>query len=280
MSISIGAVIDAHELNDESLLQLKSAGFVTLDIFFWESLDGIDIGKLADSVNQSGLTTSCISIFGNPLMDNEQGFESAEGWKQLTSQSRLFGNPYVSGFAGRPTGKSVTESIDTWKEFFSEILDIAHSNGTRGILFENCRMGDSWKKGNWNIAINPDAWELMFNALNDSLLGLQWEPCHQIEAFADPIPQLEQWISRIPNVHGKDGKTDLSTLKRTGLYGKNKPFQPTLPGEGDTDWKALIEVLNAHDYRGSIDLELQGQPFIPNLAEAKASLSYLKSLLA
>ena len=31
------------------------------------------------------------------------------------------------------------------------------------IAFENCAMDGNWATGDWNIAHNPDAWELMFN---------------------------------------------------------------------------------------------------------------------
>ena len=49
-------------------------------------------------------------------------------------------------------------------------------------------MDGNWASGDWNIAHNPDAWELMFDALPDDNLGLEWEPCHQLVYLIDPDP--------------------------------------------------------------------------------------------
>ncbi|MDD4007307.1 MAG: sugar phosphate isomerase/epimerase [Sphaerochaetaceae bacterium] len=279
MKLRIGAVIAAHEITSDSLKLLKDRGFQDINVFFWETLDGMDIDQLADTIADSGMPVSCISIFGNPLMDSPKGQEISSIWKTLAASAPRFGNPFISGFAGRPTGKSVPDSIPAWKAFFSDILDISYGSGARGILFENCRMGDSWKKGNWNIAINPDAWELMFQAIDDPKIGLQWEPCHQIEAFADPLPQLSTWKKRIMHLHGKDGIIDSALLASKGLYGSQKPFRATLPGSGASDWGKIISIVSQDNCCDSIDLEFQGMPFIPNIAEAERSLSYLQSLL-
>lgn len=275
-TITIGATLAAAEATAPNLRLLKEMGFEDLDLFFWERMDGADLPLLADRAAEAGLRVSCLSIFGNPLLDNEKGRTVASCWRRLASEAGLFGDPYVSGFAGRVEGAGVRESIPAWKAFFSDLLD---STSCKGLLFENCRMGDVWKRGRWNIAINPDAWSLMFEALDDPRLGLQWEPAHQVEAFAEPEGQLREWMGKIRSVHGKDARLDRAVLARHGLYGAAKPFSPALPGEGDTDWAAIARILLENGYEGSIDLEFQSEPFIPNLERAVRSLHLLESFL-
>lgn len=276
MSINIGAVLNANEITTGSLQQIKDAGFKTINIFFWETLSDTNLNTLAELIENVGIKVSCLSIFGNPLREDLKGEDIREGWKTLIKDSSMFGNPYVSGFAGRMCGKSIPSSIESWKELFSTYLDYSYKKNCKGLLFENCPMGDTWKTGKWNIAINPDAWELMFNELDDEKLGLQWEPCHQVKAFADPIKQLHTWVPRVKHIHGKDGKNNYELLKEKGLYGREKVFTHTLPGMGETSWKAIFEILYKNNYKGSIDLEFQGELFLSRFDEAKTAFSYLQ----
>jgi len=140
-------------------------------------------------------------------------------------------------------------------------------------------MGDLWKRGNWNIAINGDAWALMFGVLDDPKLGLQWEPCHQVEAFIDPLIQLKEWLPKVKHVHGKDALIDWDLLKVIGLYAPDKAISSVLPGEGESDWKAIVRMLQASGFKGSIDIETKTQKFFPDLQGKKRSLKYLQQCL-
>ncbi|NLE16334.1 MAG: sugar phosphate isomerase/epimerase [Spirochaetales bacterium] len=273
MSIALGALVSAHELDKETLKLLKKLGFETLSISFWETLGEIDLDALAAEVHTSGLEVAALSIWGNPL----QKEETAEGWKRLISGASRFGDPFVTGFAGRVPGSSVEDSLESWKALFSELLDLAHQNNCKGLLMENCRLGDTWKQGKWNIAINDDAFNLLFSMLADERLGLEWEPCHQVEAFVDPVAQLSRWLDRIKHIHGKDARVDWEALKTFGLFAKRKAIHTTLPGMGDTDWHALCSLLEEGGYQGSIDLETTGSSFFEDLEGKGKALSYLKA---
>jgi sugar phosphate isomerase/epimerase len=276
LSVEIGAVVNANEITKENIEIIKNAGFKTIDIFFWETLNDINLDKLAKLMNECEMPVSCLSIFGNPLREDEKGDVIKNAWKTLIENSSLFGNPYISGFAGRKCGSSVPDSIDSWTSFFSKMVDLSYQKHGNNILFENCRMGDTWKTGKWNIAINPDAWNLMFKEINDDKIGLEWEPCHQVGAFVDPIMQLKNWMPKIKHLHGKDGTIDYKLLKEKGLFGKNKVFNYTLPGSGDTSWSDVFDTLDKNNFQGSVDIEFQGESFFENIDRAKKSLDYLK----
>ena len=97
-------------------------------------------------------------------------------------------------------------------------------------------MDGNWATGDWNIAHNPDAWELMFDALPDDNLGLEWEPCHQLVYLIDPIPQIRKWAPKIFHVHGKDATVRWDVIREHGIFGKEPFVQMRTPGFGDSDW--------------------------------------------
>ena len=195
-----------------------------------------------------------MSVYGNPLGGDEAGIATLSSIKALVEHASGFGCPLVSCFAGRVPGSSVPASIEVWKAVFGPLAERAEARGLR-LAFENCRMGDTWKTGKWNIAINPDAWQLMFDALPTQVLGLEWEPSHQVEALADPIAQLEAWLPRVFHVHGKDTRINRALLAAHGLYGQVRWHQSCLPGNGDTDWRNLFQILCAAAYSGTVDIE-------------------------
>ena len=273
MNIAIGALVSAHEIDTEKLSLLKDLGFESLGISFWETLGETDLPALAKLVQAVDIPVTALSIWGNPLANPT----TAEGWKTLIAHANLFGKPYVTGFAGRVFHASVQDSLERWRQVFSDLLALAYQHDCKGLLMENCRIGDTWKQGKWNIAINDDAWKLLFSTLEDERLGLEWEPCHQVEAFVDPLAQLSRWLGRIKHIHGKDAHVDWESLRKNGLYAQEKAMKATLPGSGDTDWKALFALLQEGGYEGSVDLETNGTSFFENLETKVESLAYLKS---
>ena len=116
-------------------------------------------------------------------------------------------------------------------------------------------MDGNWASGDWNIAHNPDAWELMFNELPDDNLGLEWEPCHQLVYLIDPIPQIRKWAPQIFHVHGKDATVRWDVIREHGIFGKLPFVQMRTPGFGDSDWTRVISELRLAGYRGAIDIE-------------------------
>jgi sugar phosphate isomerase/epimerase len=98
----------------------------------------------------------------------------------------------VADFTGRIRGEPIDKSLAKYKEIFEPLAKRAQDKGVR-LAFENCDMGGTWKSGDFNIAHNPTAWEMMFDILPMDNIGLEWEPCHLMVSLIDPIPQLRKW---------------------------------------------------------------------------------------
>mgnify|MGYP001028703112 CR=1 FL=1 len=256
-NIKIGTLVSAD--NAKLVIpKLIPYGFETFSITFWETALKYDLPKLAEEIKEmfkgTNCTISCLSIFGNPLLETKMGLESRESWKMLIDAAELFGTDLVTGFAGRLTDKPVEESIPKFKEVFEEIAVKANDKGIK-LAFENCNMGGNWNSGDWNIAFSPKAWDMMFEALPYKNIGLQWEPCHQMVQLVDPIPQLRKWAKRIFNVHGKDATIAWDIIKEKGISGVEDFVWHRTPGFGDSNWTDIISILRMAGYCGSIDIE-------------------------
>lgn len=197
---------------------------------------------------------STLGIFGNPLTGAGDSADTLASWERLIDHAHLFGTDIVSGFTGRLTGESIDASIPKYAKVFGELSKRAADKGVR-IAFENCDMGGTWATGDWNIAHNPTAWEMMFNAIPSDHIGLQWEPCHQMVSLIDLIPQLRKWVDKVFHVHGKDATIAWDVVREYGIHGP-KPFVwHRTPGFGDTNWTDIITILRQANYQGTIDIE-------------------------
>jgi sugar phosphate isomerase/epimerase len=203
--------------------------------------------------------------------------ETLRGYEALIDEAGAFGTGIVGGFAGRIPDKPIDDSIGPWKAVFSELVRRAEAHGVR-LAVENCSMGGTWKRGSWNIAVGPDAWEKMFAEIPSPVLGLEWEPCHQLLGLADPLLKLEEWASRIYHVHGKDANILWSTLREHGLFGTEKWAVQRTAGFGDSDWVEIMRILLRSGYKGTIDIEGWNDPLYKGEREIEGQVLGLKHL--
>ena len=192
-TIRIGTLVSANQAHPADILrQILPYGFESFSLTFWQTTGGADLRRLAEQVREvlceSNATISSLAIFGNPLETAPLDLESLAAWEQLIDNAHLFGADIVAGFTGRLRGRPIPDSLPRFKEVFTPLAQRAADHGVR-IAFENCDMGGTWRSGDWNIAHNPVAWEMMFDAVPAANLGLEWEPCHQMVNLIDPMPR-------------------------------------------------------------------------------------------
>ena len=282
-TIKIGTLVRANQPDPAGYIaQILPYGFESFSLMFWGTTEGVDWLKLADQVKvalgDSGAVISSLGMFGNPLESGPDGVASLRGWEACIDAAHLFGCDIVAGFAGRLRNQPIDASIPRFKQIFGELAHRAEDNGVR-IAFENCDMGGNWRTGDWNIAHNPKAWTMMFDAVPSDNLGLEWEPCHQMVNLIDPLPQLRAWVSRVFHVHGKCATIKWDVIPRCGIGGAEPFAFHRIPGFGDCDWTDVISELRSGGYRGSIDIEGWHDPVYRDELEMTgqvAGLDYLK----
>ena len=256
-AIRIGTLVNATS-GAPYIKQILPHGFESFSLTFWQKIGDVNVKKLAAEVKaalgDSGVVISSVCIYGNPLGDQPLDEETRQGWKALIDNAHLFGASIVGGFAGRVRGKRIDESMKEFKKVFGPLAKRAAGKGVR-LAFENCDMGSTWQTGDWNIAQYPVAWEMMFDAVPDANVGLQWEPCHQMVKLIDPMPQLRKWVPKIFHVHGKDATIKWDVIREYGINGPKPWAFHRTPGFGDSNWTDIISDLRLGGFKGSIDIE-------------------------
>ena len=296
LDIRIGTLVSAGMKSPGYIKQILPYGFESFSLTSWKTNKDIDFPKLAEEVLRelegTNAVISSLAVFGNPLETTEDDRETFASWTRAIEAAELFGCGIVGGFTGRLRGKPIHESISRFKEIWSELADLAAGKGVR-IAFENCDMGGTWQFGDFNIAHNPTAWELMFDAVPSENLGLEWEPCHQMVSLMDPMPQIEEWGHKFFHVHGKDATVRWDRVRKYGVHssvhqdvalpGKVQQVPPfayhRTPGFGDSNWTDIISELRRVGFKGSIDIEGWHDPVYRGELEMTGQvhgLNYLK----
>lgn len=216
-------------------------------------------------------------MFGNPLEDQDLDRQTLAGWETLIDHAHLFGATTIAGFTGRVRGKPLPESLPRFKTVWTDLAKRAADKGVR-LAFENCAMDGNWASGDWNIAHNPDAWEMIFNEVPADNLGLEWEPCHQLVYLIDPLPQIRKWGAKIFHVHGKDATVRWEVIREHGVFGKVPFVFMRTPGFGDSNWTDVISELRLAGYQGSIDIEGWHDPVYRNELEMTGQVLALNHL--
>jgi len=278
--IRIGTLVNGVDA-ERVLPQIIPLGFESFSLTFWQTTGATDLSEQAKRVTEllapHNIVVSSLGVFGNPLTGTGDDADALASWERLIDHAEAFGTKLVTGFTGRMPG-SIDQSIPRFAEVFGELARRAEDRGVR-LAFENCDMGGTWKDGSFNIAHNPTAWEMMFNAVPAANIGLQWEPCHQMVSLIDPIPQLRKWVGKIFNVHGKDATIAWDVIREYGIHGPQEFVWHRTPGFGDSNWTDIISILRQGGYEGSIEIEGWHDPVYRDDLEMTGqvhALNYLK----
>ena len=283
LDIRIGTMVRAGAANAADTVRgLIPLGFESIEPFFWQTIGQTDVKRLAgeirEAIGDADVVVDTLGIFGNPLEGNDLDRQTLAGWETLIDNAHLFGAKIVSGFTGRVRGKPIEASLPRFREVWGALAKRAADKGVR-LAFENCAMDGNWQTGDWNIAHNPDAWEMMFNEVPADNIGLEWEPCHQLVYLIDPIPQIRKWADKIFHVHGKDATVRWDVVREHGIFGKLPFVQMRTPGFGDSDWTRIISELRLAGFTGALDIEGWHDPVYRDDLEMTGqvrALNYLK----
>ena len=281
--ILIGTMVKVDEHIVDYIKQIIPYGFESFALTFGHNKeDMLDPKAVAEQImpilDEKGIRIGAIEAYGNPLEDSVKGEKLRKFFYRLVECAHLYHTDVVAGFAGRVPDVPVPDSIPRFKEVWQPICEKAGEKNVK-IAFENCTMGGTWAKGSWNIAFNPRAWELMFEAIPLPNIGLEWEPTHQMAQLIDPMPQLQEWGKRIFHLHGKDANVRRDVIAKYGFNGPEPTVFHRTPGFGDCNWVQIISELRRSGFKGAIDIEGWHDPVYSGELEITGqvyALNYLK----
>ena len=126
LDIRIGTMVRAN-LDDPAayVRQILPLGFESIQPFFWQTLGGKDIPRLAgeirEAIGNADVIVSSLGMFGNPLEGGDQDRETLAGWETMIDNAHLFGANTVSGFTGRVRGKPLPDSLPRFREVWGRL---------------------------------------------------------------------------------------------------------------------------------------------------------------
>jgi sugar phosphate isomerase/epimerase len=276
--IRIGTIANLDKGADY-IRQILPHGFESFQIFSWAKLPEVDLqragAEILEAIEGKAIISS-MGMFGNPL-ENEQ--TAADFARCIDAAKKYFHCDIVAGFTGAINGKPLPESLPAYKKLWTDLARRAEDAGVK-IAFENCDMGGTWERVNWNIAHSSAAWEILFNEVQSPAIGLEWEPCHHMGSFVDPIAQLRKWLPKIVHLHGKDATVAWDIIREYGTRGGKQFVWHRHPGFGDTNWTDVINILRMAKWQGCIDIEGWHDPVYREELEMTGqvhALNYLKN---
>ncbi len=167
----------------------------------------------------------------------------------------------------------VPESVRIFRDIYTPLADYAESRGVR-IAFETAARGG----GEGNLAHSPALWEMLFDAVPSTALGLSFDPSHLVWLHIPNIPAvIREFGARIYHVDGKDTEILPEQLARQGILGSSW-WRYRLPGLGNLNWSAILSALGDIGYDDAISIENE-DPLCLGLAGVAWSAAYLRGQL-
>lgn len=245
----------------KGLAERRYAGVTHIDV---DHLDDHQVNAIKALLKKKGVYISGLGYYPNPLdPDHEKrDFYFGHIKKVITAAARL-GVPVVNTFIGRDPRLNLQENLEQFKAYWPPIIAHAEQQGVK-IGIENCPMlftYDEWPGGK-NLAISPAIWEQMFDIIQSTHFGLNYDPSHMIWQQMDYLQPLLEFKHKLFHIHLKDAKLFKEKLDRVGILATPLEYHsPKLPGLGDVDWKKFLDGVRESGYSGPVVIEFEDKMY-------------------
>lgn len=261
----------------------RYAGVTHVDV---QSLGPKEAQTLQALSSDSGVAISALGYYPNPLSpDPEEAKVSALQIRRMIDAAVLLELDTVNTFIGRDWHRSVEDNWPQVMEVWKPLVAYAEERQIR-IGIENCPMyftDDEWPSGK-NIAHSPAIWRRLFNDLDSSAIGLNYDPSHMIWQHMDALEPIRTFADRLFHIHAKDVRLDQDRLNEVGILSTPNSFHtPKLPGLGDVDWGKFFSFLTDAGYDGAVCVEVEDRAYEGSLESRivalRQSVNYLRQFI-
>lgn len=219
-----------------------------------------EVEKVKAWSKQYGISIASLLV-GREIAGVDLRAKGKELEKQLEQMARkldickALGPDVIYCFTG-PQGynarKDLKENVLAYKETYTPVAELAAKKGVK-VAFENCPGEYPFANGT-TLAVTPEAWELMFEALPSDYIGLEFDPSHLVWQFVDVAAAAEAFKHKIFIVHAKDTRVLPDKLAKVGSYGQGW-WIDRHPGWGDTPWPRVMMSLHEAGFNGALVIE-------------------------
>lgn len=250
----------------------RYAGVTHIDV---DTLDEARAREINDLCNRAGVRISALGYYPNPLAPDPAEREVyIRHIRKMIDAAALLGLSTVNTFVGRDQWKTIDDNWPLFCEVWPPLVRYAADRNIN-IGIENCPMlftKDEWPGGK-NLAISPDVWRRMFEAIPDAHFGLNYDPSHMIWQQMDEVAPIVEFAPRFHHAHAKDVRVDRRKLNEVGITAVPLAFHtPKLPGLGDVRWGAFFAELTNAGYDGPVCIELEDRAYETDLDASKRGL--------
>ena len=237
--------------------------------------DDVYAKHIADYSREKGVQISSLAYYPNTMDGDLSKRETAvTHLKNLIRASHKLGVGMVTTFIGRDQTKTVEENLELVKEIWPSIIQLAEENDVK-VAIENCPMlfgADQWPGGQ-NLMTTPKIWRKVFEILDSSNLGINYDPSHFVWQMIDYIQPIYEFRDKIFHVHYKDIKVYKDRLNDCGIMAYPLDFMsPKLPGLGDVDWGKYVSARTDIGYDGCTCIEVEDKAFEGSKEKVEDSL--------
>lgn len=242
----------------ETIATAKYLGYDSIEVgagWLGTTMDGLEKkqAQLKEALQENAIRISSIAVYGGTITTPVA--EAVAYWARAIKLTRTFDCNVVSGLTGRDNTLSVDQNLPLFKERFEPIAQIAADHGVR-IAFE------PWPGGiqghgpyRWtNLATTPEVWDKLFNTVQNTSLGLEYDPSHLYWQEIDYVRAIREYGNRIYHLHAKDIVIDKAKLGHCGVHGTGW-WRFVIPGLGVLDWAAIFAALIDAKYAGDMAVE-------------------------
>lgn len=228
-------VIDLGTDGNTLAKQVLDAGMRvgTVDLAIWKEMISADKGKRADAVAKN-----------------------AEYIKQCAA---LGVKNFFIAMVPEDKEKTRSENFGYMVESYSALAPTFEANKAHLVI-------EGWP-GPGALVCTPEGYRAFIEKVGSKSMGINYDPSHLVRMGIDPIRFLEEFISSIFHVHGKDCMIDHHQLYEYGNYqaptfGKEYAYgsmhwRYTIPGHGVSDWVKILNILAENGYQGAVCIELE-----------------------
>ncbi len=254
------------EFSEEELSFLHRLGFEGIEVRahrgsrFMQIWEGEGREGIQELVEKYNIQITALATHSNHLSPDSKEREvfNAHLRKLLDIASQLHVR-VVATFTGRIPELSIEDNISEFRKVFSPILKEAEDKGVK-IALENCPMMHGHPFRGINLAFTPRAWEMIFEAVPSSHLGLEFDPSHLVWLGVDYLKAARDFQEKIFHVHAKDTEILPEVLQEVSIFGKGW-WRYRLPGFGEVDWQGFLSVLKEAGYKGGVVIEHEDPVF-------------------
>ena len=243
-----------------------------------------DVGEIRRMAKECGIAISGVAYLSQDYLsiDLEKRRRAIEQLKRVidvcadldvkTANTQVYPSIFERG-----RKETREKNLELMSEAFRPVVDYAKEHEVK-IALEN------WTE---TLMYNPPTWDMVFEAIPDKALGLNFDPSHLVWQQIDYLEVARKFSERIYHVHAKDTEIIRSRLAYMGVmesgpYLRDPP--PTLwwrfrtPGWGEIDWRSLITVLREAGYDHVLSIEHEDPIFDIEEGLVKG-LKYLSKLV-